>query len=114
MSSTKQKSDSIFRHKGGNRLVVIVALAYIIVVAFLIVRERTGINVFDQFDRSPPRYTFWGWSASAYLDTSEGLLVPRYGFISAVLLLPPMAFAFVVYSALWIYRGFRVSRQPST
>ena len=114
MSSTQQKSDSIFRHKGWNRLVVIVALAYVMVVAFLIVRERTGINVFDQFDRPPPRYAFWGWSASAFLDTGEHRLVPRASFISAVLLLPPVAFAFVVYSVLWIHRGFRASRQLST
>jgi hypothetical protein len=80
----------------------------------LVVHERGTINVFDQFDRSPAGYVFWGWSASAYLDTGKYRLVPRVGFISEVMFLPLIAFALIVYSVLWIHRGFRMPRHPST
>jgi hypothetical protein len=112
--SSAQQTYSVFRHTGWNRIVIVVAVIYIIAVAFLVIREHSRINVFDQFDRFPLGYTFWAWSASAFLDTGEHRLVPRIGFISEVMFLPPIAFAFIVYSGLWIYQGFRVSRQPST
>ena len=111
--STTQQIHSVFRHTGWNRIVIVVAVTYIIAVASLVIREHGSINVFDQFDRFPRGYTFWAWSASAFLDTGEHRLVPRIGFISEVMFLPPIAFAFIVYSGMWIYQGFRTSRQPS-
>jgi hypothetical protein len=104
---------SIFSHKGWNRLVIIVAATYIIVIACLVFHERSTINVFDQFDSRPGGYVFWAWSASAFLDTGAHRLVPRIGFIIQAMLFPPIAFAAIVYSILWIQRGFRMSRQSS-
>ena len=104
---------SIFAHKGWNRLVIVLAVAYIILIACIVFYERSTINVFDKFDHRPEGHVSWGWSASTYLDTGAYRLVPRAAFITEVMFLPPIAFAAIVYSILWIHRGFRISRQPS-
>jgi len=114
VSNAHHHRDSVFSHKGWNRLVIVVAAAYMIVIACLVAYERSTINVFDQFDQKPKGYTYWGWSASAYLDRSQHRLEPRMSFIAEVAFLPPLAFALVVYSILWIYRGFHISKITST
>jgi hypothetical protein len=75
--------ESIFSHKGWNRLIIVVTAAYMIVIACLVAYERSTINVFDQFDHRPAGYIYWGWSASAYLSTSQYHLQPRVSFIAA-------------------------------
>jgi hypothetical protein len=113
VANTHQSQRNVFSHAGWNRLVIVVAVAYVIVVACLVIRERSTINPFDQFDHWPPGYVFWRWSAKAFLDTGEHHLVPRVGFIAKVMFLPPLAFALLVYAALWIYHGFRISGRSS-
>jgi hypothetical protein len=54
-------------------------------------------------------YQFWVWSLPELLSASEHHLRPRIGFIAALMILPPLAFAGAVYSALWVYQGFRAS-----
>src|SRR6266702_1264621 len=106
--------NSIFAHKGWNRLVIVAAATYIIVIACLVFYERSTINPFDQFEnRRPAGYVFWRWSASTYRDGSVDAhwLVPRVGVVTEAMLLPPIAFAAIVYSILWIHRGFRMSRE---
>jgi hypothetical protein len=89
---------SLFSHKGWNRLVAVVVAAYIIVIASLVVHERSTINTFDVFDQLKPNYVFWGWSATAFLDKGKRVLKPRTGVIAEVMLLPPLAFVAVVYA----------------
>jgi len=113
VSNAPHHRDSIFSHKGWNRVVIVVAAAYVIVIACLVAHERSTINVFDQFDHRPAGYAYWGWSASAYVSTAQYHLRPRVGFIAELMFLPPLAFAVIVYSTLWIYRGFRLSTQTS-
>jgi hypothetical protein len=103
---------STISYKGWNRLVIVVAVAWIIVVACLVIHERSTINVFDQFDHQPAGYVYWVWSAKAFL-TGGHRLMPRVSYIAEVMLLPPVAFAFLVYSTLWICRGFRPSGHSS-
>ena len=108
MSNAQQSHESIFSHKGWNRLVVVLAAAYIVVIVCLVIRERSTINPFHQYDlRLPHVYTSWSWSASALR------LQPRVDFIAEVMFFPPVALALAVYSVLWIHRGFRLSRQSS-
>ena len=109
MPNAHQSHHKVFSHTGWNRLVIVVAVAYIIVVACLVIYERSTINVFDQFDRRLAGYVFWGWSTEAFLN-DEYHLVPRMGFIAKVRFLPPLAFALLVYAARWIIAGFRTKK----
>ena len=104
-------NDSVFAHKGWNRLVIVVAVTYMITIACFVFYERSTINVFDQFDSRASGYVFWGWSASAYLGSGAHRLVPRTSFIAKAMLLSPIAFAAIMYSIFWIHRGFRMSRR---
>jgi hypothetical protein len=116
IESANMSTGSIFSHRGWNRLVIVIAATYMIVIACLVFHERRTINPFDQFDnRRPSGYVFWHWSASTYKDghVNAHWLVPRVGVVIEAMLLPPIAFAGVVYSILWIHRGFRLSRQSS-
>ncbi len=88
---------------------VVLCAAYLIVIAFLVIHEHSTINVFDQFDKTPHRYQFWVWSPQGAPSASEHHLRPRIGFITALMILPPLALAAGIYSALWVYRGFRTS-----
>jgi hypothetical protein len=92
--------------KGWNRLVIVVCSAWCLFVLFAIIHEYLGINIYEQFvDRSPSRYDFWHWYP--YIDASSYKLVPKIGYISMVMFLPPLIFGGVVYSTLWVFRGFR-------
>jgi hypothetical protein len=106
--------ESPFTYKGWNRLVIALCAAYFILIVFLVIHEHGVINVFDQFDKISHHYQFWVWSPPEVLSASEHHLQPRIGFIAALMILPPLAFAGAVYSTLWVYRGFRTSHESAT
>jgi hypothetical protein len=86
--------------------VIVLSAAYFIVILFSVIHEHGVINVFDQFDKTPHHYHFWAWSPPEVLSASEHHLRPRFGFLTALIILPPLAFAGAIYSALWVCLGF--------
>ena len=112
MSTAEHHRESPFAHKGWNRLVIVLCAAYLIVIVFLVIYERTTINHFDQFDKTPPDYQFWVWSPPGMPSASEHHLKPHFEFIAALITLPPLALAAGIYSVLWVYQGFRHRHKP--
>lgn len=93
---------------GWNRLLAVLCGIYLIVLVVGIAGERNRINVFDQFDTSPPQYQFWSWSDFVSKNSELRALRLNVG-VSALFAVVPPALAFaLLHSVFWVIRGFRI------